>query len=89
MFQHLLAFQNVPAWRVTNDAGEVLVVQYPNRHTTMELKVEVFPDDPGYAARMVYAADMFSPARAEAMASHFARLADQALADPERSVEDY
>jgi amino acid adenylation domain-containing protein len=89
LFQHLLAFQNVPPWQVTNDAGEVRVVQYPNRHTNMELKLEVFPAEPGYDARIVYAVDMFSQARAEAMAGQLALLADQALAEPEGYVEDY
>ncbi|MFI7673249.1 amino acid adenylation domain-containing protein [Actinophytocola sp. NPDC049390] len=88
LFQHLLAFQNLPPWRISIEDREVRVVQLPTRHTHYDLKLEVFPED-GFAARVVYAAELFGPTRMATMAGQLAVLADRALADPDEYVEDY
>ncbi len=88
LFQHLLAFQNLPPWQMSTMDQKVQVVQLPTRHTHYDLKLEVFPEA-DFAARVVYAAELFDPARMAAMTSQLAGLADQALADPDQYVEDY
>ncbi|MEU6548741.1 amino acid adenylation domain-containing protein [Streptomyces sp. NPDC046915] len=89
LFQNLLVVQNIPSWRSSAEAGEVSVVQVQPSQTHYELKLEVFPAEADLAARLVHPAEMFGPARSEAMARQLAALADQALAAPDRPVWDY
>ncbi|WP_262062110.1 amino acid adenylation domain-containing protein [Streptomyces sp. STR69] len=89
LFQNLLVVQNIPPARPSAGAGEVSVVQVQPGQTHYELKLEVFPAEAGLPARLVHPAEMFGPARSEAMARQLAALADQALSAPDRPVWDY
>lgn len=89
VFQHLLVVQNVPSWTASTSAGKATVVQLPASQTHYDIKLEVFPGEPGIRTRMVYAAELFLPGRAGTMARSLAALADQALADPDQRVTDY
>ncbi|MEU8971091.1 amino acid adenylation domain-containing protein [Streptomyces monashensis] len=89
LFQNLLVVQNIPPWRSCAGAGEVSVVQVQPGLTHYELKLEVFPAEGDLSARLVHPAEMFGPARSEAMARQLAALADQALSAPDCPVWDH